>query len=323
MSFKSPARHLQNIFINIAKNDQPNNPKYVKNLRKNTKNQNVLETVESDEINESVSNNILTEIRDHIPQWGAIISYKNSKSVNVTNTCSIDYYLFAFWVLKKIDHNFFDNSIESDLTGLIKNIVKEIDENNWNSAKEIWINKVMKFNENPVNNTISLFGSEQARFLDFVYFFQKHRIVQFCNSNCNLNGYIIREDSESIFFNKINNQIILYSCFTEKCSNCNEEITTGIDFYLQNNFVFIESANNNIFISDLPKTIKIQNKTYRLLCCTVHSVGHFIGIFHLNDIFYVIDDLKNYKDSLRELNEFSNHQNLKKKSTTVSMYYLI
>ena len=45
----------------------------------------------------------------HIPPWSATISYNAIHYVNVTNTCTIDYFLFALWTLKKTVPEFTDN----------------------------------------------------------------------------------------------------------------------------------------------------------------------------------------------------------------------
>ena len=41
----------------------------------------------------------------------------------------------------------------------------------------------------------------------------------------------------------------------------------------------------------MPKTIKIHNKSYNLICATVSKPNHFIGIFNINDCYYKVDDL--------------------------------
>jgi len=37
---------------------------------------------------------------EHIPKWGAKIEL-NGRKFNVTDTCSIDYFLFGFWIASK------------------------------------------------------------------------------------------------------------------------------------------------------------------------------------------------------------------------------
>jgi hypothetical protein len=41
----------------------------------------------------------LNDFKNHVPPWGARINFRNYKNIHVTNTCSIDYFLFALWVL--------------------------------------------------------------------------------------------------------------------------------------------------------------------------------------------------------------------------------
>ena len=47
-------------------------------------------------------NNIfMTEFASHIPYWGGHFTLISQKII-VSNTCTIDYYLFSFWVMNKI-----------------------------------------------------------------------------------------------------------------------------------------------------------------------------------------------------------------------------
>jgi hypothetical protein len=48
-----------------------------------------------------ISDTFLKAFDSHIPYWGGKFKY-NGKILTATNTCTIDYYLFAFWVLKQI-----------------------------------------------------------------------------------------------------------------------------------------------------------------------------------------------------------------------------
>ena len=39
--------------------------------------------------------------RSHITRWSALILYRGTQKTYVSNTCTIDYCLFALWVLSK------------------------------------------------------------------------------------------------------------------------------------------------------------------------------------------------------------------------------
>ena len=57
-------------------------------------------------------------------------------------------------------------------------------------------------------------------------------------------------------------------------------------------FFFVEPT-TNIKIKELPKTLKNNQKIYRLLCAIIHraDIEHFVSIFELQKKFYLIDDL--------------------------------
>lgn len=57
----------------------------------------------------SIVNLSLDDFQSHIPSWGAKITYKGLKNVNVSDTCTIDYFLFSFWAISKTDKGFVSN----------------------------------------------------------------------------------------------------------------------------------------------------------------------------------------------------------------------
>ena len=96
----------------------------------------------------------LENFRLHIPHWGGLIQYRDFRNVTLTNTCTIDNFLFALWHLSKIKPDSFEE-IEptQEMVGL-KEIVKLIDIHKWNLAKEKWVNNFLKLSESPINKTI-------------------------------------------------------------------------------------------------------------------------------------------------------------------------
>lgn len=128
-------------------------------------------------------------------------------------------------------------------------------------------------------------------------------------------------NSELIFFNKINNQVTLHARYFSNCDQCKNSISTEIHFINDPNFIFIEAAHANIFINDLPKVINIKNRIYQLLCATFHihkGNGHFVGCFYLNNNFYIIDDLDQSVRYLPPLDEIL----LEKKNRRLLSYYV-
>ena len=80
----------------------------------------------------------------------------------------------------------------------------------------------------------------------------------------------------------------------------------------------------------MPKEILINEKRFKLICSTVYksSIRHFVGLFLINNIFYVVDDLGrtfiyleplNNVDSMkRKRNQPQDYYNI---ATTTSLYY--
>jgi hypothetical protein len=208
--------------------------------------------------------------------------------------------MFALWVLFKQVPNFLTNIPLTEQTPILKDILLNIDLFNWNMAKQLWIVNIMKYDKKTSTvldeyskknqPTLSMFGSERGRFLQFLKY-QLHELLQLCEPSCIKNRYIIRNDSEIIYFNKVNNIVNIHSTYTGKCPQCRSLISCEIKFLKNPNFVFIEAAFANIFINDLPKLITLNNNNYRFLCATVFksNISHFVGIFEINN---------NYRKSL-------------------------
>jgi hypothetical protein len=233
---------------------------------------------------------IINSFQAHIPKWGGIINYQGRKNVTLVNTCTIDYFLFSFWVLEKLVPNFSNNLPNLEPTPILKEIIQNIDIFNWNMAKEIWISRIMKYNKKP-NKTLSMFGSERDRFLNYLKYYQLHNLYQVCNTNCNRNGFEIQGESNEIYFIRNNNTVILDHGYTGRCVSCGEFISCDLRFLHNPNFLFIDSLNNNIFVNELPKEITLDNKKYRFLCSSIGFDSHFLCIFELENQFFVVNDI--------------------------------
>jgi hypothetical protein len=76
---------------------------------------------------------------------------------------------------------------------------------------------------------------------------------------------------------------------------------------------------NSVNCSDVPKLIIVNELKFKLLCCQIHTNqesktgAHFKGIFLIDGLFYMIDDLK--KDKKPSVP--------KKHKVTSCLYYLI
>jgi hypothetical protein len=234
--------------------------------------------------------------------------------------------LFSFWVLSKIIPEFEENLQSLTHRDTIIEIIINIENLNWNRAKELWILDVMKYNERIRDNTISLFGSENNRFLKFLSIYQEHALIQSCNTLCKENGRIIREDADKMFFRKSKNIINLYSGYLGICKKCKSKISGEISFNNNPSFIFIESFHSNIYFDQIPLHLTIKNNQYRLLCATIHKPGHFLSIFNINDFLYLIDDLDQSTVLLSKLNssqfiDKNDNTILKSLNVTVCLYF--
>jgi hypothetical protein len=140
------------------------------------------------------NHNILDDFFKHIPYWGGHLVDDNNNllSVQIENTCTIDYLLLALWTSSKLSNKiicFLNETFYHEKAGFILNIIENIDSKNWNKAKSIWIQKIIK--KEPIEKNsqliISLWGNEYEFFLKFIYEFQNHEIIFECSSNCEKN----------------------------------------------------------------------------------------------------------------------------------------
>ena len=81
---------------------------------------------EIDEYDEEIDiNQLIYELRSHFPRNGGKIVY-NGRKTSVINTCSIDYLIFSFYVLHRIDKNFLKKIPILENTDNLKHIVRKI-----------------------------------------------------------------------------------------------------------------------------------------------------------------------------------------------------
>jgi len=139
---------------------------------------------------------------------------------------------------------------------------------------------------------ISLWGSEDFIFSQYLGDFQSYKLLQHCNISCVLNGNTLRENSSSIFLEKtLGNIVELYESFIGKCPACLVLIKTKIEFNCNPNFIIVQPANqlHMIRYNDLHKEIIIDGRRFKLMCATVlENKDHFVAIFNINGSnFYV------------------------------------
>jgi hypothetical protein len=100
-------------------------------------------------------------------------------------------------------------------------------------------------------------------------------------------------ESDHIYFEKENNTLnfTFRTAAPKNCGLCQSLLTLNVQFINSPNFLFIESLLNNIYISDFPETVFLDNKIFKLLCVTIVRGNHFTAIFKLNNKYYLVDDL--------------------------------
>ena len=144
---------------------------------------------------------------------------------------------------------------------------------------------------------------------------------------------MIKDDASVICFEKLSLNIELSFGVRGNCFECNSKISSDISFVNEPNFLFIETYPYEIYIHELPKTITIKGKNYKLLCSTISHPGHFISVFDFMDNFYIVDDLFQSFNFLPPLEPQKSNENTrqyennnpyyKKSKTNFSMYFLI
>jgi hypothetical protein len=80
---------------------------------------------------------IVKSFNSIIPPWGGYFK-QDERIIMVVNTCTIDNYLFAFWVMSQIVPNFLERLPPLEQTIAIKTIVNYIDTKDWNMARQNW-----------------------------------------------------------------------------------------------------------------------------------------------------------------------------------------
>ena len=302
-----PAEHIINVLIDFDKKEPPNVAKYVKNSRfftdfqssesESSGSENSKSDASSEDessIHIGSSNSFLEIFKKHIPKWGARITIE-SKQVQVTNTCSIDYFLLAFWLLYKSIDGFINNIPKNENTDILKKIIISIEKKNWNKARELWIVRFIKRTKAPKNLELSMFGAIDECFTKYIISYQRHKRIQMCSSSCSLN---LKDDEQSkvnyfdfIYFKKRKEKVFVYNG-KEKCPKCKANATYDFIFFNKINFLIIETIGSDIFIKDIPERISFDQKNFVLSCSQIHHNGHFYGIFNINDDQFVVDDLE-------------------------------
>ena len=150
-------------------------------------------------------------------------------------------------------------------TEALKKIINDIDLNHWDDARQKWFIDVMG-KDISKKTQINFYGTMQEFFFQYMYAYQTHDLIQKCSTDCILNGnLIISDNSNFLLLGRLQkNKSIHFVSSINKCDMCNARVTCSIHFKNSATFFFIETT-SRFKINELPKTLEIENKTYKLL----------------------------------------------------------
>ncbi len=82
-------------------------------------------------------------------------------------------------------------------TKVLETIIKNIENKEWNTARQNWYTQIMK---KDISNTktVDFFGEVEQFFLKYMYVFQTHNLVQKCSNDCINNGNMILSENSGI-----------------------------------------------------------------------------------------------------------------------------
>ena len=248
---------------------------------------------------------IMNLIKENIPMWGGKIDSDNStvNKLKIINTCTFDYHLFGLWVASKLSvslmselndfintNNMATNNISKmDIMNLlikIVDIVKLINESEWNKAKTIWILQVNKLS--PLRRTFNTFGSEYEFFINHVRQLQRYRY--FC-ANCNQYFY---ENFDLEVSKDLNNNIVYSYEILKDCKYCKTKDNVKIVFEYPLFWFYLQVDLKNkqsISIFDFPLQKELNVKKYKLLYGTFYSNNtkeHFQSVFFLKNEYFLL-----------------------------------
>jgi hypothetical protein len=241
----------------------------------------------------------------HIPPWGGnIVEWKEMKGtqIKICNTCTIDYYLLAIWcssIMSGKIHEFLRSTgNEEDLKNNLTVIIELIENLNWNKAKTVWLLGICKLDSqiNQISKSIDTFGNEYEFFYRYFACLQVFNLTETClNDKCPMvrTEKIIKQNY--LYFINEKKKVVLNIQSFKTCKRCKIALDVKFEFLSNPCWLILEiAAGINLSIVELPRSFKLNSNEYHLLCATFYIVGrkHFKAVFFINEIFYMVDDLK-------------------------------
>jgi hypothetical protein len=263
----------------------------------------------------------LNYLKDTVVFWGGEFILDNDE-VRLVNTCSFDNLLNALAVLYRIKPDFlnpfnYPNLIERPLLQEILLLIGNSKRNEnavWNEAKKKYITYFIPINERPVLQEIEVedenrrskkskkkiiyqmdfFGGEDQRFIHYLQNFQTYTVTQLCVITCVNNNVALGNAQYILFFNKVNDQIILDYNWTGRCPVCKTLFDVYPNFLnIDPQYLIIQPIRPNIIFPELPNLLHIGGKNYQLLCATIYDDirGHFVSLLTIGNIIFFVDGI--------------------------------
>ena len=166
----------------------------------------------------------------NIPSNHCSFKDRGQKRVNITNACTIDYFLLSLWTSTQINNNFLK---ECEKKGGIYfdlfEIIKLIDIGDWPKAKHHWLTKCLQMKEtesNLVSVTFNCFGAINDYFIKKMSSLQTYKLR---TRSCAQVEPIVEDKSLTTFGLTFFDQVNKPKCNT-KCGKCSwQEITFDSD----------------------------------------------------------------------------------------------
>ena len=143
-------------------------------------------------LNDSFMSFNIDEFRLRIPKWGGrLVDKKNYElGFNLTNTCTIDYFLLSLWTCTRLKTKLYDqiNRLSFHKKQDLIDVITSIEFIQWNKAKSIWILQFLFEHYDldcdcaeckkmfPESKAISTFGSEYEFFLEPLIKLQEYNL---------------------------------------------------------------------------------------------------------------------------------------------------
>ena len=195
----------------------------------------------------------------------------------------------ALWASSKLNTKIIEylNEDNNFLTELKKNlisIIENIEKQEWNNAKAIWVFDIcnlsndVRIDKSGTTLTLDTFGTEYTFFYTHISPLQRFRLREECK-NCQ----ILKKFNQSyLYFVMDNNTLNLNVQSKKPCIKCGHDLLVGFQFEENTWWLFLEiDLKLNLSVSDLPKTLVVNNLKYSLLCATylVQTQAHFKADF--------------------------------------------